>query len=403
MTVNKLMRSIAISAAILLATVGGAGSAFASINEATARAPWTLVLMSPTTSPRPFKSTDGRWYLVYEVELTNYITQPVAIKQFQVVDANDPKHVVLTLSGKDLDEVFTIPSLGKPSEGGNMPAGSIGVVWVNVGFDRKEDIPTELLHQISYSASTAGDKVEELTSQAAPLAVSQEKPIVLAPPLRGGKWVACGGYNSSLGHRRSLFPMDNTLKDAQRYAIDWLLINDNGQSFEGDPKVVTNAAAYGRPVYAVADGTIVGVVDKFPDQVPPTPSGDRNFPGGNSITIDIGNGAYAFYAHLKPHSMKVHEGDKVTRGQVIALLGNSGNSTGPHLHFHVTNSPSPLGADGIPYVFDSFQLLGEIDVDKFFADDQQAAVQHIDESQFAGTHANELPRSGDVVAFPQGN
>jgi murein DD-endopeptidase MepM/ murein hydrolase activator NlpD len=80
--------------------------------------------------------------------------------------------------------------------------------------------------------------------------------------------------------------------------------------------------------------------------------------GGNHVIIDIGGGYYAFYAHLKPGSIRVREGQRVKRGDVIGLVGNSGNSTEPHLHFHISDGNSPLGSEGVPYRLDSFELVG---------------------------------------------
>jgi murein DD-endopeptidase MepM/ murein hydrolase activator NlpD len=76
------------------------------------------------------------------------------------------------------------------------------------------------------------------------------------------------------------------------------------------------------------------------------------------VILDLGNGKYAFYAHLQPGSLRVKVGDRVKRGQLIGLVGNSGNSTEPHLHFHLSDSTSPLGAEGIPYVHESYELVG---------------------------------------------
>jgi len=73
--------------------------------------------------------------------------------------------------------------------------------------------------------------------------------------------------------------------------------------------------------------------------------------------MDLGRGNYCMYAHLQPGSLKVKAGDRVKRGQVLGLLGNSGNPTEPHLHFQVMDGPSPLGAEGLPYLIDSFELL----------------------------------------------
>ena len=77
--------------------------------------------------------------------------------------------------------------------------------------------------------------------------------------------------------------------------------------------------------------------------------------------VDLGGGRFAFYAHLQKGSLKVRPGDRVRRGEVIARLGNSGNTSAPHLHFHIVDNASVLGSDGLPYVIDRFDVRGEID------------------------------------------
>jgi murein DD-endopeptidase MepM/ murein hydrolase activator NlpD len=81
--------------------------------------------------------------------------------------------------------------------------------------------------------------------------------------------------------------------------------------------------------------------------------------GGNLIILDIGDSRYAVYAHLQPGSLRVGLGDRVKRGQVLALVGNSGNSTGPHLHFQVVDRNSLLASEGVPYLIDSFEVRGK--------------------------------------------
>ena len=63
------------------------------------------------------------------------------------------------------------------------------------------------------------------------------------------------------------------------------------------------------------------------------------------------------YAHLQPGTLRVKAGDRVKAGQTLGLLGNSGSSTEPHLHFQVMNGTSLLDPEGIPYLIDSFELL----------------------------------------------
>lgn len=98
------------------------------------------------------------------------------------------------------------------------------------------------------------------------------------------------------------------------------------------------------------------------------------------MVLDIGHGRFAFYAHLQPGSLKVKVGDRVKRGQVLGLVGNSGNSTEPHLHFHLADSKSPLGSEGLPYVLDSFDAKAKPD-------------------GVATKHKQEIPLEDEVVTF----
>jgi murein DD-endopeptidase MepM/ murein hydrolase activator NlpD len=149
----------------------------------------------------------------------------------------------------------------------------------------------------------------------------------------------------------------------------------------------------------VADGLVVGVMDELPDQVPGSVTADISAQnaGGNYVVVDIGNGRFAFYAHLQPGSPRVKPGDAVTRGQVLGLLGNTGNSDAPHLHFHVMAAPSPLVSNGLPFVFRSFDSEGTVTspLDELIAG--RAAVVG---TALAGPHRNQLPLDNEVVGFP---
>jgi hypothetical protein len=126
---------------------------------------------------------------------------------------------------------------------------------------------------------------------------------------------------------------------------------------------------------------------------------------GNHVVIDHGNGLYSFYAHLQKGSIKVKVGDKVQAGDELGLLGNTGNSSAPHMHFHIMNGPSPLGAEGVPYVFDSFQLAGVAN----------PTEDEFDKARFEGAatfpsranlnpveHRDEMPLDNAIMDFPSG-
>jgi murein DD-endopeptidase MepM/ murein hydrolase activator NlpD len=144
---------------------------------------------------------------------------------------------------------------------------------------------------------------------------------------------------------------------------------------------------------------VVATEDDLPEQIPGKLPEDATIQmaGGNYAVVDIGNGRYAFYAHMQPGSVRVKAGDKVTTGQVLGLLGNSGNTDTPHLHFHVMDGPSPLLANGLPYVFTSFVGDGRLtDEQPLFTGGEVT----IDKGAMAGPHENEMPLYDQVVSFP---
>ena len=95
--------------------------------------------------------------------------------------------------------------------------------------------------------------------------------------------------------------------------------------------------------------------------------------GGNYVMQAVGNRQVAYYAHLQPGSIRVKPGDRVRRGQSLGLLGNSGNSDLPHLHFHISDDSS-LASEGLPYVFDSFETLGTAQIERILADGWRPAL-----------------------------
>jgi murein DD-endopeptidase MepM/ murein hydrolase activator NlpD len=163
--------------------------------------------------------------------------------------------------------------------------------------------------------------------------------------------------------------INGRLVNAQRFAIDYMRLTEDGYLVKGNQQDVRNWAGYGATVLAVADGRIVETLDELPDQIPgslPDPATiTLQTVEGNHVIIDLGCGFYAFYAHLQKGSLRVKPGDRVTRGQTLGLLGNSGNTSAPHLHFHVMRGPSALTADGAPYVIDAFGYAGQVPLRQF--------------------------------------
>jgi murein DD-endopeptidase MepM/ murein hydrolase activator NlpD len=192
------------------------------------------------------------------------------------------------------------------------------------------------------------------------VAVAAIAPRVIGAPLQGDHWLAANGPDNEADHRRALLPISGQSHIAQRFAIDWVRLFDDGRTAHGDVAKNSSYRCYGANVVAVADGTIVDTHDGIPENVPDPVA--RAVPitpetiGGNYIVLDVGDHNYAFFAHLQPHSLKVRRGDRVRRGQLLALVGNTGNSSEPHLHFHVADRNAGMAAEGIPYALQAFDL-----------------------------------------------
>src|SRR4029453_7404275 len=186
----------------------------------------------------------------------------------------------------------------------------------------------------------------------------------------------------------------------ERFALDFVRSGPGGRLFTGDQAKLSSYAYFGAEIHAVADGVVTSAEDGAPEQVPgklPTDATLQNA-AGNHVVEDIGDGRFALYAHMQPGSLRVKTGDRVTRGQVIGLLGNSGNTDAPHLHFHVMDGPSPLRANGLPYMFTSFVGNGVVTSE---APLWKGAPAPIDAKALSGNHVNQLPLNDQLITFPE--
>jgi hypothetical protein len=148
-------------------------------------------------------------------------------------------------------------------------------------------------------------------------------------PFEGDWFVASGGRSSLVnGH----YPLQ-----VHRHGLDLLQVVD-GRTHTGGADLLENYYAFGKRLTAPGDGRVTSVIDSRPDL--PVGDHDLEHPAGNVVVIDIGGGRYVLYAHLKRGSVRVDVGDTVVSGQVIALVGNSGNSDQPHVHIHAQNRPT---------------------------------------------------------------
>ena len=338
-------------------------------------------------APTAFKA-DGKWNIVYEMHLNNMDRWDYKLTRAEAVTGDATARTLVKYEGADLEAVMARPGMPGVAEKSKIAPGMMAVVYVWASVDTPEVLPTAIKDKLTVKVGTYP---EELTIETAAISVGRGA-VAISSPLRGDHWLAGNGPSNSSGHRRALVPIDGHAAIGQRFAIDWVRLRDDGKTYHDDEKDNKNYYAYGTEALAVADGVVTEVKDGIPENVPGLDSRavaiTLETVGGNHVILDIGGGHFAFYAHLQPGSLRVKLGDKVRRGQVVGLVGNSGNSTEPHLHFHIENASNPLGAEGLPYSLASFQVVGH-----------GWTWKPADQKGPAEVHQNEIPTENEVVNF----
>jgi hypothetical protein len=266
------------------------------------------------------------------------------------------------------------------------PGGS-GYFFGDLTLEADGTVPKRIEHHVTLSATPAA-------------AAGRRPAVVVAPPLKGGGWVVGNGCCvPPTAHRAATLAINGTVHAAERYAIDFVQLGPNGALVQGDRANNDDYGYFGDDVMAAASGTVVNTQDGLPNQTPgELPTGQTvQTAGGNYIVVDIGRGRYAFYAHFQPGTLTVKVGDEVETGDVLGKLGNSGNTDGAHLHFHVMDGPSPLLSNGVPFVFTGFDGEGRVTDEAALVAGQVAPV---DRTALTGAHRREYPLNLEVIAFP---
>jgi len=315
------------------------------------------VLASVLDQPVPFEGSDGRTHLVYELQLTNFTPGDVTIDRVEVLDGAGGSAPIETLGAPAVRN--RLQTAGVRESAAVLGAAQMATLFVHVTLAPGEAVPDQLVHDVSATVEGPAGTTS-LTELVGRTSVDQRTLPVLGPPLAGRRFVAADACCDATLHTRAILPIDGELFVSQRYAVDYEQLDGDDRIYVGDRLDPSSYRIYGARALAVAEGTVVAAIDDLEEQTPgklpediPIEEAD-----GNSVVIDLGNGRYANYAHLQPGSVRVHVGDRVQRGDVLGLVGNSGNSLAPHLHFHVMDGPSPLAAQGLPYLVDSFTVTG---------------------------------------------
>jgi hypothetical protein len=343
------------------------------------------VAVGVVASPRPAPTTDERRHLVYELILVDL--DPATSVRMTQIDVSDGDRGTALASIRDNGPapLFEDFSTAEPNDGTAAPGGAV-VAFIDLAIPREGRLPTNLAHRI---ALDRGGQVTRISGPAVPVTATVALP--LGPPLHGGNLLDIDGCCSG-AHTRSFLVTPTNVFVSQRFAIDFVRVDDQG-TFVGDPTRNESYFLFGADVIAAESGQIVEVRDGLPENVPPQlPPFDIDTAAGNHVVEALDDGRFVLYAHLATGSVRVQTGQRVQRGQVLALVGNTGHADEPHLHFQVMDGPATFASNGLPYVFDRFRFQATVNLD---ADQPVATPVPAPEER-----RNRLPMTGDVVAFP---
>jgi len=292
-------------------------------------------------APQPVM-IEGRSVAYYELRVTNISPDTIQLTGVSVSGSQK----LLAMEGEELRKKAGAVTLAPKAR---------SLVYLEIAVTGGQ----RLHHVIDYTQLRAGKKTRRRYERP-PVEVGTSTPPALGAPLGRGTWAAIYEPAWARGHRQVVFTIDGVDYIPGRFAIDFVRLDSAGRYAAGNEDIIVNWHGYNNPVYAVADGVVVATRTDFTES--PTLSAHPVYASadatGNYVAIDIGNGSVVFCEHLKPGSITVAKGQKVKKGDIIGAVGFTGQSTGPHLHLHVANRNASLGAEGIPFVFDSFRLLG---------------------------------------------
>ncbi len=330
-----------------------------------------------SNAPTPIKGTDGKWYASYHLLLSNRSHVDLVLKQVDVFGKNDAS--LLRYDKADLEDNYKFRANIAPVEADSkqtIKSGHTGILLFWIALENADSFPDRFKHRFTFDYSPYIEvwrrpfpNDQDMVLENYYVGVDRRAPIVFGAPLRGSRWRVGNGPGDYETSHQYVLTREGATRIPQRYGMDFQIVDERNIILPIPlPTVLTNEMfySYGQELFAVVDGIVSGIKDDISENVPQA-SGEiiTNYTmnaatvAGNYLSIKVGEDQYVHYAHLIPGSHRFKLGDEVRKGQVIGLLGNSGNSTGPHLHFNFTDGNSMNGSRGLPYVFESFQTVSD--------------------------------------------
>jgi len=324
-----------------------------------------LVIVKVDTPPIPILS-EGKMNIAYGVDFSDYTQEGLKLVKAQIINSIE-ETVIESYTDSILDSHLVMTSSPLPTEqekwdGTKKQAHPVLFVWLKL---EPSAVPEEISHEFTFVNEWANNK--EVFKNGAVVQVRNIHPVTISPPMEGQGWVSMETTELLTHHFKNEVTYKGEEWHPERYAVDYLQIDSDNNFFVGDERQNKNWVCYGKELIAVADGIVTATHDGVPENYP----ADHTSPdlkvrdmAGNYVIIDVGDNHFVAYCHMIPGSIKVSVGKTVAKGDVLGLIGNSGMSTAPHLHFQITDGNSFIGSEGLPYVLDAFTLTGYATLDQ---------------------------------------
>jgi hypothetical protein len=324
----------------------------------------SAIIVSPIHEAQVVRGDDGMDHVEYELLVVSVFPEPVTLSSVTVLDLAGKE--LMRMDGSALAAATQTLFAKTPSP--VIPASAAVSVDVDLILP-PGTAPERVTHRIAYTLkadSQLGLLADPPEVDAPEVAINPQAAIMIRPPVEGDGWLAGAACCKPNVHRDERIAIDGArIATAETFAIDLVKVNNN-RIFDGDGKAVEQYYGFGEDVLAIADGTVVSVHDGMSDQTPfvlMIPKSKSDY-GGNNVMLEIAPNVFAWYAHLRARSIAVKVGDVLKAGAPIGKLGNTGPSEGPHLHLGLLDKPDPIAGRSLPFVFDSFTLVGAVDFDK---------------------------------------
>ena len=253
--------------ACTLLVLGG----FALASAAHAAPQFTPMSASVVAAPQLVRGTDGRLHVVYEILLQN--TAPLRLDVQSLAVRAKGGRTLLTVAGPAIPTVMTNVSRQPVS---SLASGEGARISVDLSLRRASQVPRALVHRLRVGAVLPSGEALTVSFDVARTRVNRRRAASLSPPLRGGPYLNFNGCCGLSPHRTALVQVDGKAYLSERFASDFIRIDDQGRGGQGDLTRNESFFTFGEPVYAVARGRVVRTLNNVPENVPLNePPGDQ--------------------------------------------------------------------------------------------------------------------------------